>query len=268
VVDHPDSRIGIHPQVESSASFFPRMGDRDHKQKDGGQHKKIFHRYLLKPLEKNRARFLCRNLKIQFDKGMDFLYFLTRRPMIYKLIVADGSPSIQKLLQMSFPADDFEIMFFGDGQEVLDSLSQINPDAVLMNLSLPQKDGYDLCEHINKQEKFSQVPIILMKDAFEPLDKERLENLEFHELVQKPFDSEGMVQKVRSTIEEKKIPMTLPEEPVWDEERASGKKVELDEKVRELVKQEILGMERELEKRIKARIITELKMWLINNHKE
>jgi DNA-binding response OmpR family regulator len=188
--------------------------------------------------------------------------------MNYKIIVAEDSPSIQKLIQMSFPAEEFEIFAFSDGQEVLDSLSQINPDAILLNLSLPKKDGYELGEHIKNQEEFAQVPLIMIKNAFEPLDKDRLERLEFDELVQKPFASDALVQKVRSIIEERKIPMTLPEEPVWDEDATGDMKVELDETVRELVKKEILGMERELEKRIKARILAELKMWLINNQKK
>jgi DNA-binding response OmpR family regulator len=185
--------------------------------------------------------------------------------MNYKILIADDSPSIQKLVQMSFPSDEFELFPFTDGQQVMDSLSRIKPDAVLMNLSLPQKDGYELGEYIRNQEEFAQVPLILIKDAFEPLDKDRLECFQFDELVQKPFDSEALVQKVRSIIEERKVPMTLPEEPVWEEHTSGEMRVEMNETVRGLVKQEILGMERELEKRIKARILAELKMWLINN---
>jgi DNA-binding response OmpR family regulator len=188
--------------------------------------------------------------------------------MNYKLLVADASPSTQKLIQMAFPADDFEIIFVNDGQALLDTIGQIKPDAVIMNLSLPQKDGYDLCEHIKKQEELAEVPIVLIKDAFEPLDKDRLENLDFDKMIQKPFDSEDLVKKVRSFIEERKVPSTLPEEPVWDGGMAPDMKIELDERVRELVKKEILVMERELEKRIKARIIAELKLWLINSQKK
>jgi len=188
--------------------------------------------------------------------------------MNYKILVADSSPSIQKLLQISFPDTEFEIFPFSDGQEVLDSLGQINPDAILLNLSLPQKDGYELGEHIKNQEAFNQVPLILIKEAFEPLDKERLKTFEYDQLVQKPFDSDALVQKVRTAIEERKIPMTLPEEPVWDLGSSAEMRVELDEKVRGLVKKEILGVQRELEKRIKARILAELKMWLINNQKK
>lgn len=200
--------------------------------------------------------------------GMEFLYFLSRRQMNYKIIVAEDSPSTQKLIHMSFPDTEFEIFPFADGQEVLDSLSQINPDAIILNLSLPQKNGYELGEHIKSQESFHHVPLILIKEAFEPLDKERLDAFEFDQLVQKPFDSEALVESVRKAIEERKIPTTLPEEPVSDLDTTFDKKVALDETVRELVKQEILDIERELEKRIKARIVAELKMWLIDSQKK
>jgi DNA-binding response OmpR family regulator len=201
------------------------------------------------------------------DNGLTVFVLISLRLMTYKILVADGSPSLQKLLQISFAASDFEIFAIGDGQEFMDSLGQIDPDAILLNLSLPLKDGYELGEYLKNQEDFKQVPLILIKEAFEPLDKERLEAIEYVLLVQKPFDSDALARKVRTAIEERKIPMTLPEEPVWDEGSAAKMKVELDETVRELVKGEMLSMQRELEKRVKARILAELKMWLINNQK-
>ncbi len=191
-----------------------------------------------------------------------------RFKMPYKIILADDSPSIQKIVQMSFPAPEFEIFVFNDGEELLDSLKQIHPDAILLNLSLPERDGYEVGATIKSQEEFSRIPLILLKEAFEPLDKERISAFEYDELVQKPFDSEMLVQSVRVLIEGQKVPNTLPEEPVWGEELPVEKKAETDERFRYLIKQEIIDVERELEKRIKARILAELKMWLIDNQKK
>ncbi len=188
--------------------------------------------------------------------------------MPYKVIIADDSPSVQKIIQMSFPASEFEIFAFSDGKEFVDSLNRVRPDAILLNLSLPEKDGYEVGAFIKKQEEFRQIPLILLKEAFEPLDKERAAAFEYDELIQKPFDSQMLVQMVRTMIEGQKIPNTLPEEPVWGEESPEERRVETDEKFRHLVKQEILDVERELEKRIKARILAELKMWLIDYQKK
>ncbi len=188
--------------------------------------------------------------------------------MNYKILIGEDSPSTQKLIQMSFPPDEFDIYAFEDGQEVLDSLSRIKPDAILLNLSLPKKDGYELGEYIQNQEEMKKVPLILIKEAFEPLDKERLETIEYEAIVQKPIDSEALAQMVKTIVEEKKVPMTLPEEPVLDKNSVQITKIELDQNVRDLVKREILSAERELEKRIKARVMAELKMWFINNQKK
>jgi twitching motility two-component system response regulator PilG len=207
-------------------------------------------------------------IKFNLTMGSEFLYFLSRRLMSYKIVVAEDSPSTQKLIQISFPDTEFEIFPFADGKEVLDSLGQISPDAILLNLSLPHKDGYELGEQIKNQEAFHQIPLILIKEAFEPLDKERLGAIEFDQLVQKPFDSAALVESVRIAIEQRKIPTTLPEEPVSGLGKTSDRKVALDETVRELVKNEILDVERELEKRIKARLLAEIKMWLIDSQKK
>lgn len=188
--------------------------------------------------------------------------------MNYKILVADDSPSTQKLIQMSFPDTEFSVFAFSDGQEVMDSLGRISPDAILLNLSLPKKDGYELGEHIKNQEEFSHVPLFLIKEAFEPLDKERLDAFDYEELIQKPFGSDDLAQRVRTAIEERRIPKTLPEEPVWDEDSAAEIKVEMHGTVKDLVKKEIVGVQRELEKRLKARILAELKMWLIDNQKK
>lgn len=188
--------------------------------------------------------------------------------MNYKILVGEDSPSTQKLIRMSFPVDEFDIHAFRDGQEVMDSLGRIKPDAILLNLSLPKKDGYELGEYIKSLEEMRKVPLILIKEAFEPLDKERLDALEYEAIIQKPIDSEALVQKIKTVIEENKVPMTLPEEPVWEENSAHAMKVELDRNIRDLVKREILSAERELEKRIKARVLAELKMWFINNQKK
>jgi DNA-binding response OmpR family regulator len=188
--------------------------------------------------------------------------------MPYKIIIADDSPSIQKTIQMSFPAPEFEVFAFNDGKEFIESLKQVVPDAILLNLSLPEKDGYEIGAFIKKKEEFKKIPLILLKEAFEPLDKERIAAFDYDDLIQKPFDSEMLTETVRTMIEGQQIPNTLPEEPVWGEESANELRGEPDEKFSRLIKQEILDAERELEKRIKARILAELKMWLIDNQKK
>ena len=215
--------------------------------------------------------------------------------MAYKLIIAHDSPSIQKVIQMAFPASEFEVIVFEDGTETMKALSQLRPDAILLNLSLPQKDGYDVGRFLKSREEFKQTSLFLFKGAFELLDADKMTGLEYDEIVEEPFDSEKLARIVKDTIEGKKDPKTLPEEPPLDETHIARQDIEpkrkefateshssdsqqkkekrsflvsdeleaeTKEKLRSIVRQEILDVERELEKRLKTQVVAEIKEWV------
>ncbi len=190
--------------------------------------------------------------------------------MLVKLIVADSSPSVQKAVQMAFPDSEFEIHPFKDGLELMKAIDSLNPDAVLLSLYLPGKDGYDVGLYLKSQEKFRQTCLILLKGTFETVDRERIAGVDYDEIIDKPFDSEGLVSTVRNLVE-RKSPQSLPEAPpledVHDSEQAASSlsaesQAWVEEKVRKMLREEILGVQRELEKRVKAKIIAELRDWI------
>jgi DNA-binding response OmpR family regulator len=196
--------------------------------------------------------------------------------MAYKLIVADGSPLVQKVVQMAFGEPDFEVHAFEDGLEALQALGQINPDAVLLGLSLARRDGYEVGRYLRSREDFKKTALVLLKNAFEPLDQEKMRGLDCDEIISKPFDSEKLALTVREIIDRKKGPHSFPEESLLDEAQAPGARPlfddsefappevvpapgdEMEEKVRRMLRDEILSMERELEKRLKASLRAEM----------
>jgi CheY-like chemotaxis protein len=203
-----------------------------------------------------------------------------RFPVAYKVVVADSSPAVQRVVQMAFAEPDFELHFVGDGGEVLAELGRTRPDCVLLNLSLPSLDGYEIGRELRGREELKRTALVLLKNAFEPLDGERLKDLNFDEIVSEPFDSEKLAALVKELVDRRKIPASFPEEsllaeapepgvlPLFKEEefapppRSSSSGDDLAEKVSLQIREEILSVERELEKRIKASLRAELKEWL------
>jgi len=179
--------------------------------------------------------------------------------MSYKLIIADTSASVIKAVQIAFHEPEFEVYPFKDGAEVINNIAKIKPDAVVLNLSLQQIDGYEVCQTLKNHGQVMDIPLILLKRAFEVPNKKKLAALEYDEIIQEPFDSEKLACTVRKLIRAKKDPKTLPEEPLPEENSDFEFKVELDDNVKNLIKKEIFQVERELEKRIKARILADLK---------
>jgi CheY-like chemotaxis protein len=182
--------------------------------------------------------------------------------MPYKLLVAHSSPSVMKAILTAFPEPEYEVHQVKSGVEVMQELNQIAPDAILLSLSLHQEKGYEIGRYLKGQEKFKQIPLILFYGAFETVQKEMTEGFSFDELVQEPFDSEQLAQTTLEHIERRKGPLTLPEEPAFDGEPYGEGGDVLDEDIKEFVRKEIYDVERELEKRIRARILAELKNYL------
>jgi len=196
--------------------------------------------------------------------------------MPYKLVVADGSPLVHRVVQMAFGPPDFEVHAYEDGLEALQALGQVNPDAVILGVSLPRRDGYDVGRFLRNREDFKKTALILLRNALEPLDQEKMRGLECDEIVAKPFDSEKLARTVREIIDRKKGPLSCPEESLLDEASGSGARPLFDEtdfappenipayedgledRVRGILRGEILSVERELEKRLKASLRAEL----------
>lgn len=201
--------------------------------------------------------------------------------MTCKVIVADPSPSVQKVVQMALAAPDFELHPFEDGQDLLQSLSRVNPDAVLVSLSLPGRDGYEVGRYLRSREDFRRTALLFLRNAFETLDLEKLRGIDYDEIVQKPFDSEKLAQTVREIVDRKKSPHSFPEEsfledipptgaiPLFEESEFAPPPPsyppgadDVEERIRRLLQEEILSMERELEKRLKATLRSEVQSLL------
>ena len=188
--------------------------------------------------------------------------------MAYKVIVADDSPSVQKAVKMAFSNSEFEIYPFHDGQEVLKHLSQIEPDVVLLRLSLPPEGGYEVARRIKDEERVKGASLFLFRGVFEPIDRKQMAGLEYDEMIQVPFDSNKLVHLVQDLTERRNDPQTLPEEIELDE--ISGPQIQtgLDEEIKALIRKEIIDSEGEMEERIKSRLLPEIKSWLLQKLEE
>lgn len=179
--------------------------------------------------------------------------------MPYKLVVADNSPSVVKAIQAAFPQTEYVIYSFSDGQELKQALSAIQPDAILLSLSLPARLGYELGLSLKAEESFKNIPLLLLRQAFDLLDEESLAGIDHDELVTEPFDSGKLERTVRDLIEKNRGPQTLPEDPfpAGDSELEAPEGGE--EKVLSLVKKELSEAEARIEERIKIKLLAELK---------
>ncbi|MDH4270529.1 MAG: hypothetical protein OEW18_00985, partial [Candidatus Aminicenantes bacterium] len=93
--------------------------------------------------------------------------------MPYRVVLADASLSVQKALQLALPEPDFRLYVFEDGVACLNALPEIKPDAVVLSLGLPGRDGYDIGRFVKGRDEYRRVPVLFLRGTFEPLEEER-----------------------------------------------------------------------------------------------
>jgi len=186
----------------------------------------------------------------------------------YTIILADPSPSVQKAAQLVFTGPEFRLSVFEDGASLVEAAADLRPDALVVSLTLPGRDGYEVGRILRSRKELAAIPLVGLKGTFESMDAERPAPAEYDEVVLKPFDSERLAAVVRELIARKTGPESLPEDPVWPPagvpagRTAAPPAVASGPEVKAIVHEEIVGMEREIEKRVRASVLAELKEWM------
>ena len=120
--------------------------------------------------------------------------------MPHRILLADDSLTIQKVIELTFSGTDFELKAVGNGDLALPLLDSFSPDIVIADCVMPGKTGYELCEEAKRRPGGRFVPVILLTGTFEPFDKPRAEQAGADSVVTKPFDSQGLASLVRDLV--------------------------------------------------------------------
>ena len=187
--------------------------------------------------------------------------------MPYTIVLADPSPSVQKAAQLVFAEPEFRLSVFEDGASLVEAAAGLRPDALVVSLTLPGRDGYEVGRILRSRKELAAIPLVGLKGTFESMDSEAPPPAEYDEVVLKPFDSERLAAVVRELIARKTGPASLPEDPIWlSEGDAPGRGAPAPlaaagADIKAAVHEEIVAMEREIEKRVRASVLAELKEW-------
>jgi DNA-binding response OmpR family regulator len=120
--------------------------------------------------------------------------------MAHRLLLADDSITIQKVVELVLAEEDFEIKSVGNGEDALNAMGTFNPAIVLADIDMPRMNGYQLCEKIKKNPATSGIPVILLAGAFEPIDEDLAREVGADDSIVKPFESQELISKINSTL--------------------------------------------------------------------
>ena len=139
--------------------------------------------------------------------------------MAHKLLLADDSVTIQRVIELTFADEDVQVVAVGDGQQAIDRLATERPDIVLADIGMPERDGYEVAAFIRNHPEFSQIPVLLLTGAFEPIDEGRAREVGCDGVLVKPFEPQMVISRVKELLSGKRPPR--PAAPATESESSS-----------------------------------------------
>ncbi len=130
-----------------------------------------------------------------------------------RILVADDSVTIQKVVELTFSKEDFTLTQARSGEEAIRKAKEVRPDLVLLDLVMPDMNGYDVCSALRAEPALRTVPIILLAGTFESFDRQRGMQAGANDFVTKPFESQVLIGKVKQLLFAKTMDGTRTGEP-------------------------------------------------------
>lgn len=124
-----------------------------------------------------------------------------------KLLLADDSITIQKVVNLTFADQGIEVIAFGDGDNAHEAINELDPDIVLADVNVPGLNGYQLCELIRGNERTRHVPVVLLVGSFEPFDQDEADRVGANSFLTKPFSSIGQLVATVNDLLDKAPPI-------------------------------------------------------------
>ena len=120
--------------------------------------------------------------------------------MVKKLLLVDDEEDMLKLLSYRLKHAGYEVITAGDGQIALDTLENVTPDLILLDLRMPNMDGYEFCELRKENENIKRIPVILLSASLNQDPRNITSSLEVEDVIIKPFEPQDLIDKIEGLI--------------------------------------------------------------------
>ncbi|HEY6466224.1 MAG TPA: response regulator [Candidatus Acidoferrales bacterium] len=120
-----------------------------------------------------------------------------RVPTVYFI---DDSATMREVIKIAFRKEHVNVITCPDAASALAQFAESAPDAVITDVIMPDKDGYEVCDFIKRHEQFGQTPVILMSGVVNKTVAEKATSVKADELIRKPFHPQDLIGRVKGLL--------------------------------------------------------------------
>ena len=128
--------------------------------------------------------------------------------MPHRLLLADDSVTIQRVIELTFAEEGVDVVSVGDGLKAIERLTAEHFDIVLADVGMPGKDGFEVAAFVRARPQLAGVAVVLLTGAFETLDEARVASVGAAAVLVKPFEPQMVIATVRDLLSGK--PAAVP----------------------------------------------------------
>jgi DNA-binding response OmpR family regulator len=120
-----------------------------------------------------------------------------KTPTVYFI---DDSATMREVIKIAFRKESIHVITCPDAASAIAQFPETSPDAVITDVIMPDRDGYEVCEFVKRQEQFAKTPVILMSGIVNREVAERAMAVKADELIRKPFQPQDLIARVKKLL--------------------------------------------------------------------
>jgi CheY-like chemotaxis protein len=128
-------------------------------------------------------------------------------PTVYFI---DDSATMREVIKIAFRRENINVVACHDAATALAEIEISKPDIVITDVIMPDKDGYDVCQHIKSHPDLAKTPVILMSGVVNRAVAERAFAVKADELLRKPFQPQDLITRVKNLLKPNGVPAPTP----------------------------------------------------------
>lgn len=117
-----------------------------------------------------------------------------------RIMVVDDNPKIRRVVRVILEKEGYNVEEIESGKECLRRLKKEKPDLILLDVMMPEEDGWEVCKKIKSDEKHKDIPVAMLtvRASEEDMNKSIDHGADAH--INKPFDVEDLLDRVESLL--------------------------------------------------------------------
>jgi DNA-binding response OmpR family regulator len=116
------------------------------------------------------------------------------------VLIVDDEPNIVLSLEFLMKKEGYEVRSAGNGEEAMKAIAEKTPDLILLDVMMPRKDGYELCQELRADPSWKEIKIIMLTAKGRDVEREKGLALGADDYITKPFATQEVVEKVKSFL--------------------------------------------------------------------